>query len=170
MRTQIISKRKLSKLEAVDFAAQITETPNIVGYLPKELQRLNDVIVIGNRNQAEAMLVYVETGEFIDLKILIVKKESRGHGLGHKLFLDFIERFGKTPKPIYCVTKNKIVIEMLEQQGFKKIGFYNLPLPCILHQSKMIFSLYRTKEYLRKLIKFHGQDKFKYYIKWPSKP
>jgi GNAT superfamily N-acetyltransferase len=170
MPDQKIIKRKLSRPEAEDFATQITKTPNIVGYLPEELQAFKTVLVIEKNNEARGLLVYIEAQKFIDLKILLVKEEYRGKGLGSKLFTEFIKMFDKTDKPIYTVTRSEAVIAMLKPSDFQAIGLLSLPLPCILHQSKMVFSLYRTKEYLRKLIKYRRQDKFTYYIKLPEQP
>lgn len=165
MSTQKISKRKLTKLEAADFAAEIAQTPNITGYTPKELETLKDVFVIASQNQTNGMLAYIETDKFVDLKILIVKEAFRGRGLGSKLFTNFMEQFGATQKPIYVVTRNKVVVAMLEQQGFRKTSLHKLPLPCILHQLEMLFSFYRAKEYIRKLVTFRRQGRFAYYIK-----
>jgi N-acetylglutamate synthase-like GNAT family acetyltransferase len=160
-----VSKRNLSKLEAEDISKEITGTPNIIGYLPNELMDLDDVLIIEIGTEIVGVLAYIETKNFVDLKVLIVKETFRGNGYGTMLFKTFIKIFEKTEKPIYSVTRNPHVTLMFKQSGFIKVSYYKLPLACILHQSKMVFSFYRIKEFIRKSIHFPQQDKFSYYIR-----
>lgn len=157
--------RKLSSTEAIEFSRQIRHTPNIIGYRPHELLGLENVLIAENKGRAAGMLAYIEASKFIDFKLLIVLQKFRGQGLGSQLFATFMKRFSQTEKPIYTVTRNDVVVRMLERAGFREVGPFGLPLVCLLHQLKMFFSASRAKEYLRKLIVYRGQAKFSYFLK-----
>lgn len=160
-----ISKRTLSKGEAVIFSKEITQTPNIVGYLPRELLKLSNVLVIENKTEIIGILAYVETKKFVDLKLMIIRGKFRGKGYGAKLFKNCTDLLADTKKPMYAVTKNPVVIHLLKQAGFVQVRFIQLPVPCMLHQLRMIFSLYRIKEFIKKSIQFPREAKFTYWLK-----
>jgi N-acetylglutamate synthase-like GNAT family acetyltransferase len=162
-----IGKRSLSKSEAEIISSEIALTPNIIGYLPYELTRLDDVLVIENQTEIIGMLAYIETKKFIDLKIIIVREKFRHEGYGSELFHAFFDLQVTTKKPIYTVTKDPAMIHLVKGAGFVPVRLFQLPVPCILHQSKMIFSRYRIKELIRKSIEFRGGAKFSYWIKNP---
>lgn len=157
--------RQLTDEEAQDFSREMTLTPNITGYRHKELMALKDVLVAEVAGKTVGMLAYVELRTFIDLKILLVKTADRGNGYGKLLMETTLKHFGGTGKLIYAVTRNPIVIGLLEGSGFARVRFRQLPLPCQLHQIKMAFSLYRMKEALRKSRAFPHQPAFAYYAK-----
>jgi GNAT superfamily N-acetyltransferase len=162
-----ISKRTLSQTEAEIISQAIALTPNIIGYRPAELKNLENVLVIENRSGITGVLAYVETRTFIDLKLFIILERFRDRGFGAKLFDSFMSAVGDSGKPIYAITKNPAVIHLLTKNGFTKVGFMQLPLPCVLHQTKMIFSLYRVKEFARKTVRFPRSQPFSYWIKRP---
>jgi len=160
-----VSQRPLSTKEAERFSREIARTPNIVGYKPNELLKLATLLVIEHANEAVGMLAYVESTRYIDLKILLVLESERGKGYGKQLMNTALQHFDRTTKPIYAVTRNPIVINMLLRAGFAKTSFFKLPLSCQLHQMKMVFSVYRAKELLRKWRAFPNEPRFSYYIR-----
>lgn len=160
-----IVQRPLKRDEAEAFSREMMLTPNITGYRYEELMRLDHVLVMEAAGTAVGLLAFAEADQFIDLKILLVKASERGKGYGTHLMEFALKRFSKINKPVYSVTRNPIVIKMLTEAGFTKVSFFQLPLACQLHQSKMAFSLYRIIETLRKSKAFPHQPAFSYYIK-----
>lgn len=158
-------KRSLTKEEARDFSREMRLTPNIIGYRPSELSSFKNVLVAEASGKAMGILVYLEADKFIDLKILLVKESVRGIGYGGLLVKSALRSLDRTKKPAYAVTRNPLIIRLLEEAGFSKVSFLGLPLACQVHQLKMIFSLYRIKEAARKSLAFPHQPKFSYYLR-----
>jgi N-acetylglutamate synthase-like GNAT family acetyltransferase len=160
-----VTKRRLTSSEAEIISQEIARTPNIIGYLAKELLRMDDVLVIEG-DKLIGMLAYVDAAKFIDLKLLIIREKCRGKGYGEQLFNSFIERTGRAAKPVYTVTKSEAVIYLVKKAGFKQIRIMQLPWRTILHQSKMIFSICRAKEFVSKSRTFPREADFLYWIKY----
>lgn len=158
-----LTRRGLQREEAEIISKEIARTPNIVGYLPRELLKLDDAIIIESQAEIAGVLAYIEADKFIDLKLMLVREKYRGKGYASQLFHDFMKTVPN--KPICTVTKNPAIVHLLQTAGFKKVTFWQLPPSFILHQSKMTFSLFRVKEYLRKAIAFPRSGKFTYWVK-----
>lgn len=160
-----ISRRGLRPGEAKVISEEITRTPNIVGYKAGELVELGDMLVAENEDGLIGILAYVETGRFIDLKLAIVIEKYRGRGYGTQLFNECMSLLNNKGKPMYAVTKNPTVVHALQTAGFNQVRFRQLPLSCRLHQLRMFLSLYRSREYLRKLVRFPKSGRFSYWLK-----
>lgn len=138
-------------------------TDNIAGYLPSELLRFGEMIVLeDNDGTAQGIVYYAEHKTFLDLKLMIVKESARGKGYGRALFESTKEHLKNIGKIVYTVTRNPITMKMAEEVGLKRVSFLQLPVPIILNQIKMAFSFYRAKEVFRKGL--FGKPKFTYWI------
>jgi N-acetylglutamate synthase-like GNAT family acetyltransferase len=160
-----IQLRQLSKSEAKEISREIALTPNITAYTPRQLQKIGPVLVIQNDAEIIGILAFTQTTQFVDFKIFIIKEAYRNRGYGSKLFRHFMNLERNTTVPIYTVTKNPVLVAMLRTAGFQKTVFYRLPIRCQAHQLKMVFSLYRIKEFIRKSLTLKGEAKFTYWIK-----
>ena len=158
-----ITKRKLTLQEAEIISREISHTNNIIGYKAAELTNFPNTFVAISNSKLVGISTYVELKDWIDRKILIILEEYRGQGYGRKLFDYSIAQTRKLNKSTYTVTRNPAIVKLLEEKGFKRTNLFRLPPPVILHQMKLIFSVYRIKEYLRKLPQIKSGPRFQYF-------
>ncbi len=158
-----IQKRNLTIREAEVISKEIRLTNNIIGYKTGELTSFKNTFVAKDEGRLIGILSYVELNGWVDLKILLIIKEYRGKGYGKELFEYTFDRVQELNKSIYTVTRNPIVIRLLKNKGFKKTNLLKLPIAVILHQAKMILSIYRIREYVRKRPKIKSGEKFQYF-------
>jgi N-acetylglutamate synthase-like GNAT family acetyltransferase len=161
-----ITHRQLTRKEAGILSEEIKQTPGITGYLPEQLMRIKDVLILESNGNFIGAFCYTETNHFIERKLLLIREKYRGKGYGTQLLGRFAVMYGSTSKPIYAVTKNPITIELLCAAGYVKVPFRKLPVRIILNQIMMIFSVYRIREYVRKQFAFPGSGEFSYWIKY----
>lgn len=158
-----IKKRNLTIREAEIISREIRLTNNIIGYKTGELTGFKNTFIATEGKELIGILTYVELEYWIDLKILMVLKEYRGRGYGKELFEHAFEQLQELNKSFYTITRNPIVINLLKEKGFKETSLLKLPISVILHQIKMIFSIYRIREYFRKMSEIRSSEKFQYF-------
>src|SRR6185437_11069997 len=103
---------------------------------------------------AAGVLAYTDAPDFVELKLLLVRSQFRGHGYSRLLFDDFSRRFAGSTKLMYAVTKSPIVKHLACAEGYEQSSFWALPTSCKLHQVAFMVSWYRFREYLRKRFRF----------------
>ena len=161
--TMEIQKRNLTLREAEIISKEIRLTNNIIGYKTGELVDFKNTFIATDGKALVGILTYVELEHWIDLKILIILKEYRGKGYGKELFDYSFEKAEELNKSLYTVTRNPVLVSLLEEKGFGGTSLSKLPISVILHQAKMIFSIYRIKEYIRKRPEIKRGEKFQYF-------
>jgi len=158
-----IRKRNLTIREAEIISREILLTNNITGYKTGELTGFKNTFIATEGKELIGILTYVELETWIDLKILMVLKEYRGRGYGKELFEHAFEQLQELNKSFYTVTRNSIVINLLKEKGFKETSLLKLPVSVILHQAKMLVSVYRIRAYFRKRSGIKAGEKFQYF-------
>lgn len=156
-----ITKSKLTRQEINYLVEGIKATPNIIGYTKREWERFGEVFVARVDGKMVAVAVNSNlTDGWAETPVLFVNEDYRFKGIGKKLFTEAIAELKKSSQNIYYVSRNPIVIKWMQEEGMKFDNIFYLPFPVILHIIHKSLSLYRIKEYIRKLIIFPHQKPF----------
>jgi len=158
-----IQKRNLTIREADIISKEIQLTNNIIGYKTGELTGFKDTFIAVDGKELIGIITYVELNNWVDLKILIILNEYRGKGYGKEIFDYSFGQMQDLNKSFYTVTRNPIIVGLLKEKGFRKTNLLKLPISVILHQTKMLFSVYRIREYFRKMSAINSGEKFRYF-------
>lgn len=158
-----IQKRNPTLREAEIISREIRLTNNIISYKTGELVGFKNTFIAFNDKKLIGIFTYIELNNWIDLKVIIILKEHRDKGFGKELFKYAFDQLQELNKSFYTVTRNPIMINLLKEKGFRETKLYKLPISVILHQAKMLFSIYRIREYLRKRSEIKSGEKFQYF-------
>jgi GNAT superfamily N-acetyltransferase len=157
-----ISHRSLTFDEAVRLHQALKDTPNILGYTVRELERLSDVYVAQVANESEEN--ESEENEFagacfsVDLRqgwteiaALCVLPRFQGRGLGKALFEAAWNRAQDRRRHIYVLSRNPQVIEWMRAHEMQ-VDDRHLHAPAAVHwyMVRHMASWYRSKEGFRK--------------------
>ncbi len=149
--TEIVH-RPLTPTEAVQVHRALKETPNILGYTVRELERLTDVYAAEVEGQFAGMCFSVDLRHgWTEIAALCVLPEFRGRGLGGALFEAAWERAQAGRRHVYVLSRNPQVIGWMQARGMDVGGkFRNMPLAVYWYMARHMASWYRTTEAIRK--------------------
>lgn len=163
-----LSERSLGREEAERLSTALKETPNILGYTPRELQNFHEVIVAHADGEdggaAGVCILKPMPGRWTDIAVIFVFPEYRRRGIGSRLFTAAIQRIRDQKRHVLCVSRDASIIRLMERDGMRFISSMLLPWPVQYAYSIHYSSVYRFKEALRKAAIFRGQPPFRYAV------
>ncbi len=162
-----IEKRLLTKTEITSLVDGIKNTVNITGFTKNELKSFG-VPYVAEINGKLVGVAYATplSKDWSELAILFIWPEFRGKGIGTALFETAWREMVANHQSIYIVSRTKSVIELMQSKGMKFVGLINLPWSVkrdVIYYA--LKSIYRIKEFVRKLIVFPGAPAYHYAIK-----
>ena len=165
-------ERALTRDEAVRLSAAIRETPNILGYPPKELQTFRHCLIAETDTGAFAGVCILKrlAGSWWDLAVVYVFPEYRGQGIGTALFLAGFRHLQDSGQHILCTSREATILRLMAAQGMCDIPDWRLPLGVHLAKSRhYMLSGYRWREAFRKAPMYHDQPPFRTMVAAPGK-
>jgi len=162
-----ITKRVLTDSEITLLINEIKTTPNIIGFTAKEWRSFGQYYVaIVDGKLAGICLATSINRQWSELTMLYVLTKYRRLGIGRKLFNIAWEELRKNHQNIYCVSRSEAVLNMMKEKQMKFVSIFSLPWAL---KADIIFyalkSIYRIKEFFRKLVAFPGSLAWHYGIK-----
>lgn len=163
MQVFTIESRPLCPDEAAQMSAAIRETPNILGYLPRELLTFGPCYVVQTEEGqfAGACVVKKLSARWWEIAAIVVLPAFRKQGIGAALFHQALDDLKQRNVPILCVSCEPSVLRLMERAQMRFVSDTRLPL--VVHFAKMrhYSSWYRTREGFRKMPLYHGIGPFK---------
>jgi GNAT superfamily N-acetyltransferase len=154
----LITHRRLTGAEARLMHEELKSTPNILGYVPSELEAFEDVWV----SEVDSSLAGVCVSKdllfgWTDIAVLYVLPAFRGQGLGAALYLAALRRAQERGRHVLTLSRSPEVIRLMERQGMEVTGAL-LRAPLALHLAMIphMMNLYRIREAKRKSPQMKG--------------
>lgn len=159
-----IAYRKLSQKEAEILTAEVRNTPNIVAVPVEKWTRFDKIFVSEDENGMNGVCIVDFFGiDWAEIADFIVLPEHRGKGIGRILYDQAFEYLKNNHKNIFIVSRNPVVIKMMEKSNFIiSTSFGRLPSPIKNHSIKKSLHLKVFLEFIRKLFVFPNKSKFVY--------
>lgn len=158
--------RPLRPDEARLVSGAIRETPNILGYSPRELLALPSCLVAEAENGAFAGVCAIKrfTQKYSEITFILVLPAYRKRGIGAALFHEAFQRLRNQGYTILCISREPSILRLMEEANMNFIAEWRLPL--VVHLAKMhhYSSLYRFCEGFRKGPMYSGQPPFRYAV------
>ncbi len=147
--------RPLTHAEAVRLHQALKDTPNILGYTVRELERFSNVYVAEEEDNekkfAGACLSVDLKQEWTEIAALCVLPESRGRGLGKALFEAAWARAQERRRHVYVLSRNPQVIQWMRALGMQVDGNHlRAPAAVQWYMVRHMASWYRSREGFRK--------------------
>ncbi|MBC8103894.1 MAG: GNAT family N-acetyltransferase [Cytophagales bacterium] len=162
-----IRERRLLPDEARMLSSAIRETPNILGYLPRELLAFSSCLVAestGDGVFAGACLTKHLGRNWCEISLVLVLAGHRRKGVGSALFRAAFEGLREQNRQILCVSREASILRLMEAGGMRFLPEWQLPLPVRIAQARHYSSLYRFREGLRKIPMYRDQPPFRYAV------
>lgn len=157
----IIKNRCLTLDEAKTIRQEIRETPNLTGYSLHELLGFSNVFVSMANKHFAGMIANINFAKnWTEISAFVVLEKYRGQGIGRKLFDSAYIVAEETGKNIFIVSRNPVVIKMMEAKGSLTLAnsLFKLPWAIVFFEFKAVFSWYRITEYFRKFFTRRGSS------------
>lgn len=157
-----ITRRSLTETEAAILSQAIRETPNILGYLPRELAKQPVAFVAQVEGEfAGACVVKRLSRHWSDIGAVLVLPEFRKQGIGSVLFRQSFAHLQSENRHILCTSREPFILRLMEQAGMRFVHEWQLPF--VVHWALMrhYANGYRVKEGWRKMPMYKGQPPFR---------
>ncbi len=152
-----IVHRPLTRAEAVRLHLALKETPNILGYTVRELQRFSDVYAAEDKNEsgetkfAGACFSVDLMQGWTEIAALCVLPEWRSCGIGAALFAAAWQRAQQRQRHLYVLSRNPQVIHWMRARGMQVDGsHFRAPAAVQWYMARHMASGYRFREAFRK--------------------
>ena len=148
-----MTHRPLSLEEAQTLHELIRLTPNILGYLTRELLRFRDVWVAEADGAFAGACLSVDLPfGWTEIAVLYVVEEFRGKGIGGALFERACRTIESRGRHIFVISRTPSVLKMMGDRGMVlQKDFLKAPLAVHIYNQKYMASCYRTVEMFRKV-------------------
>ena len=158
--------RPLRREEAQQISEAIRETPNILGYSPRELLSFGACLVAeaANGEMAGVCVVKRVARHWSELTFLIVLPAFRQQGIGSALFRTAFQRLSDGGDTILCISRETSILRLMEEAQMRFIPEWQLPLAVHLAKMRHYSSFYRFREGFRKTPMYQGQPPFRYAV------
>jgi GNAT superfamily N-acetyltransferase len=163
----VITTRPLQAREAVRLSVALRETPNILGYLPQELLRFPDALVVTKQPEngfAGVCLTKKLPQNWVDIAVIYVFPEYRTHGIGTALFQRALRDLRAQQKRVLCVSREDSVLRLMREEKMRFIHSWQIPFLLQMAYSRHYLSLYRLGEAIRKQAVYPSQPLFRYAV------
>lgn len=159
-----LEERRLRQEEATLLSAALRETPNILGYLPRELTKYAGCLIAVTEEGTRLAGVCIPKRPapgWSEVAILYVFADYRNQGLGSVLFHAMLDRLRATGDTIYCISREPSVLGWMTGAGMHFVPDWRLPFLVQFARWRHYQSLYRFRETLRKARLYRGQPPFR---------
>ena len=148
-----LTHRALTLDEARILHHELKTTPNILGYLPRELLHFSHTIAACDEAGAfaGACLTKDLTLSWTDIAVLYVLPAFRGRGLSRLLWQAAFVQTEARNRHIYVLSRSPQIIHLMEEKQMKMTRSpWKAPLAVHWHSQFHMASLYRWREAFRK--------------------
>lgn len=159
-------KRKLEKNEVSKLFLEIKSDQNITGYSFSEWMSFDKMWIAEVDGKFAAVgNIRDYGGNWVELGLYYVLKKYRGMGIGTTLFNKTYDEVIQSNYNIYIVSRNPVMVRILKKKKFKITkNFFSLPTRVVWTSIIFALSLFRIKEYFRKIFTYPRTGKLIYGI------
>ena len=151
LRPEIIARR-LTPAEAVRVHWALKDTPNILGYTVRELERLPFVLVAETGGEMAGVCFSRDLGQnWTEIAALCVLPQFQGRGIGKTLFDSAWDRAEARRRHLYVLSRSPQVVKWMQARGMEVSGKLR-SAPLVVHGDMLrhMASGYRLRESIRK--------------------
>ena len=147
-----IVHRPLTRAEAERLHDALKDTPNILGYTVRELERLSDVYVAEVERCFAGVCFSIDLAQnWTEIAVLFVLPKFRGRGIGAALFDAAWERAQQRCRHVYVLSRNPQVVGWMRARGMVMDGnLWRTPLAVHWYMARYMASRHRWAESFRK--------------------
>jgi GNAT superfamily N-acetyltransferase len=163
----VLLDRPLRPDEAQQVSASIRETPNILGYSPRELLSLPSCLVAETDTGELAGVCAVKrlSRNWSEIAFILVFPTYRKQGIGSALFRLACRRLESQGRTALCISRETSVLRLMEEAGMRFVPEWQLPLAVHMARMRHYASVYRFCEGFRKIPMYKNQPPFQYAIR-----
>ena len=155
--------RPLLPEEAQQVSRAIRETPNILGYSPRELLSFASCLIMETTDGDLAGVCVTKhlSRSCSEIGFILILPLYRRQGIGSALFHIALQRLVEQRRTILCVSREPSILRLMEASGMRFLPEWRLPVAVHLARMRHYSNAYRFCESFRKMPMYRNQPPFR---------